>query len=144
MPRWFKPPSGGTPERTALEREALAEVRRRLHLVADAVTPSGQPRGTNLGAAKVVVGKPELVALAERVCDVSTSARYSAVNQMMQQGWMISLADGTKVTLANSGEYWLQSKRFAEAHTKQLDSATKPPALGELPRGRPRGGRTIG
>jgi hypothetical protein len=137
MTRWPNPPPEGSPERDRLEHEAAAVVRHGVEMVGGTIRPEDQRHEPGRADVAVIMGKAELVALAEQVTDVNTSARYDAVNKMMQQPWMLTFPDGTKGTLPSSGTHHLAKQRHDDALAKQLASANKVSADGEQTRGRP-------
>lgn len=122
MPRWSKPPAVGSAERDALEREAAAEVHRRVEMVNGTIRPEDQQPDPARADVQVVVGKSELVALAAQVTDVSTSARYDAVNKMITQPWMVRLSNGMIATVPSSGTHYLVRQRHDEAHEKEVEA----------------------
>ena len=134
MPRWLHPPADGA-KRDRLDREAAAEIHRRVATVNGTIRTEDKRGEPGAGDLRIVVRKDELLTLAPE--SLGDSAAYAAVNTLQAQDFMIPLSDGSKATVPSTGTHWLQVQRHIEAHAKQLQDANKDPRPGKRKRGRP-------
>ncbi len=139
MTRRPRPPASG-PERDKLDREAAAEVHRRIEAetVCGTIRPEDQRRAPGKADVRILIGTAELLPFVAE--NLEKSAAYAAVNTLQAQDFMLALSDGSKATVPSSATHWLRVQRHADARSKQLSRA-KDPKKGAAPgwtRGRPR------
>ena len=139
MARWRRPPASG-PERDKLDREAAAEVHRRIkaETIGGTILPEDRQRAPGKADVRILIGTAEQLPFVPE--ELEKSAAYAAVNSLQVRDFVITLSDGSKATVPSSATHWLRVQRHADARSKQLSSA-KDPKKGAAPgwtRGRPR------